>query len=214
MEVESKYVTEVYEEIAKDFNRTRFCIWRFVGEFLNVKSSEMLGLDIGCGNGKNILCNPELNIVGVDSCKPLVKICQNKGINVKLQDCCNLKFPTNHFDYAMSIAVFHHLASDLRRRHALKEMIRVIKPGGQGVFSVWSYENQTGQNKMKIRMFSKGDELIPWVRRQDKKTFMRYYYIYDRALLDDYLTGFTSLISIDNIFNEFGNWIVIFTVLP
>lgn len=214
MQVESEYVSKVYDEIAKDFNRTRFCIWRFVSEFLYDKSSELMGLDIGCGNGKNILFNEKLNIIGVDSCKSLVDICQSKGINVKLQDCCNLIFPSNHFDYAMSIAVFHHLASESRRRLALKEMIRVIKPGGQGVFSVWSYENQKGQNKMKIRKFDKGDNLIPWIRRKDKKMFMRYYYIYDINLLDLYLKEFIPLIKIDKIFNEYGNWVVIFTVVP
>lgn len=214
MDIEETHVKGVYNEIAKDFNRTRFCIWGFVREFLWSKSPKMTGLDIGCGNGKNILAKPKLNIIGVDSCESLVNICQHKGINVKLQNCCNLKFKSNQFDYAMSIAVFHHLASDERRKRGLKEMIRVIKPGGSGIFSVWSIENQQGKNKMKIRHFVNGDNYIPWVRRSDKKTFMRYYYIYNRKLLDNYLKGLEGFIKIEKIFNEFGNWIVQFKVLP
>ena len=42
----------------------------------------------------------------------------------------------------MSIAVYHHIVSYIDRKKAIREMLRVLKPGGQGMFSVWSVENQ------------------------------------------------------------------------
>ena len=45
------------------------------------------------------------------------------------------------FDYSMSIAVFHHL-SDSDFKIAISEMIRTLKPGGHGIITVWSVENQ------------------------------------------------------------------------
>ena len=166
----------------------------------------MKGLDIGCGNGKNILANRELNILGTDICPELLEICRQKNIEVIQSDCCNLNIPTNTFDYAMAIAVFHHMASTNRRKKALDEMIRVLKIGGHGIFSVWSIENQE-----KKRNFVEGDNFVNWERRKDRKVFQRYYYIFTRDMIRNFLKDFSKKISIDKIFNERGNWVVVFT---
>jgi ubiquinone/menaquinone biosynthesis C-methylase UbiE len=44
-------------------------------------------------------------------------------------DIARLDFPDGHFDHAYSICVFEHLEAELRQR-ALKEIARVLKPGG------------------------------------------------------------------------------------
>jgi len=44
-------------------------------------------------------------------------------------DIAQLDFPDEHFDHAFSICVFEHLEAELRQR-ALKEIARVLKPGG------------------------------------------------------------------------------------
>jgi ubiquinone/menaquinone biosynthesis C-methylase UbiE len=44
-------------------------------------------------------------------------------------DIAQLDFPDGHFDHAYSICVFEHLEAELRQR-ALKEIARVLKPGG------------------------------------------------------------------------------------
>ena len=206
MQVERKYVHEVYTAIADHFSDTRFCIWDFVRAFLKTKTPHMKGVDIGCGNGNNMTINRNLDILGVDICDKLLDICRKKNLTVIKCDCLDTKLGTNTFDYAMSIAVFHHMSTNIRRYMGLKEMIRLLKPGGQGIFSVWSIENQEDK-----RNFYPGDNFVPWTRKKDGKNFLRYYYIYSKPEITELLNSFKNKISINKIFNEQGNWVVVFT---
>jgi len=206
MDIEERYVKKVYSEIASHFSQTRFCIWNFVRNFLENKTPNMKGIEIGCGNGKNMLINSSLDIIGTDICAELLEICVTKNLNVVQNDCCRMYFKDNIFDYALAVAVFHHMADTSRRNQALSEMIRILKVGGHGIFSVWSIENQE-----KKRHFTPGDNFVKWERRCDRKIFERYYYVFTRDMLDDLLNVFSRKIFINRIFNERGNWIVDFT---
>ena len=208
--LEKEHVQDVYDEIADHFSDTRYCIWDFVRNFVENKR-ELNGLDIGCGNGKNMGIFPEMKITGVDRCEKFVEICAKKGHSVMLADCCSLPFENNVFDYAISIAAFHHMATDERRNLAMSEMIRVLKPGGEGLVSVWAVENQ---NKEKIkRNFVPKDNFVKWLRRSDKKIFQRYYHIYTEEMMRVYLEQFTDQITISKLYNERGNWVVEFKKL-
>ena len=44
-----------------------------------------------------------------------------------------------------SIAVIHHMATHERRRYAIEECIRVLKPGGRLLLCVWAYEQVSTQ---------------------------------------------------------------------
>lgn len=41
------------------------------------------------------------------------------------------------FDAAISIAVLHHVSSLERRRLAVEDVVRMIKPGGRALITVW-----------------------------------------------------------------------------
>ena len=209
--LEKTNVRDVYDEIATHFSDTRYCIWNFVKIFLENQNKEFLGLDIGCGNGKNMLAVKDLNILGIDSCKQFVNICNNKGLKVFHGDCCDICFIDNTFDYAISIAVYHHMASNERRINAIGEMIRILKKGGKGLFSVWSVENQ--ENEKKKRNFKPGKNMVSWCRNTDKKIFNRFYYIFTSNMIKSLLDNFNNEIIIDNLYNERGNWVVEFTKL-
>ena len=94
-------------------------------------------------------------------------------------------------------------------KKALEEMIRILKPGGQGMFSVWSVENQE-KEKIK-RDFKDGDNYVTWCRRKDQKIFKRYYYIYSEKMIRQFLNKFKTKINMERLYNERGNWVVIFT---
>jgi len=51
---EKEYVKDVYNQIAPHFNQTRYKAWPVVLSFLLSLEAGMVGLDIGCGNGKNM----------------------------------------------------------------------------------------------------------------------------------------------------------------
>ena len=199
---ESIFVTNTYDKIANEFSNTRYHIWSFVKFFMKDKS-ESYGIDIGCGNGKNMIYP---NMVGVDNCKGFTEICRQKNKEVVLSDVCSLPFQNDTFDYAMSIACLHHLSSNVRREACMNEMIRVIKRGGEGIISVWSKEYQTKRN------FVLGDNLVPWKSRlKDVKEELRYYFIMDLEMFKNFVEKFKEKIQVISIENEKGNWILHFT---
>uniref|UniRef100_A0A6C0B3E4 Methyltransferase type 11 domain-containing protein n=1 Tax=viral metagenome TaxID=1070528 RepID=A0A6C0B3E4_9ZZZZ len=210
MDIENEYVLDVYDNIADHFSDTRFCTWDFVDKFINKRTPEERGIEIGCGNGKNLCIREDLNIIGVDTCKKFIDICNEKGLRTFHQNCCKMAFSDNSFDYAMSIAVFHHMASDTRRYKALKEMIRILKPGGRGVISVWALKQNDRNNNMKVRRFTPGDNYVSWRRKVDQKIFKRYYYIFDETAFDAYLNLFSEKIAITKKFKTHGNWVATF----
>lgn len=199
--IENKYVQNTYSHIYEHFSNTRHYVWPCVKSFLNSKNSNELGLEIGCGNGKNLLYNKQLTIIGVDLSQELLNLIPNT-INTLRSDCCTLPFKENTFDYSLSIACFHHLSNNIRRNTALIEMIRVLKSKGNGCITVWSVENQ---DKYK---FTPGDNFVSW-----NKKYQRYYYVYNKSMIYQYLENVKDLINVENIYNEKGNWIIIFNKL-
>ena len=110
-----------------------------------------------------------------------------------------------------SIAVIHHLSNTSRRIGAFQEMIRVLKPGGIGLLSVWSHEQPPSSNKK----FNLGDNIVKWnsYDKKNKKTieYERYYYISDNYMFLNFVDRFSDKIKIVSIYNEMGNWYVKFT---
>jgi SAM-dependent methyltransferase len=45
-------------------------------------------------------------------------------------------------DHVLSIAVLHHFATEARRRDALRELVRVLRPGGTALVFVWALEQE------------------------------------------------------------------------
>jgi len=206
--IEQDHVYAVYSNISEHFSDTRFCIWDFVKSFLNSKDTHMKGIDIGCGNGKNMRYNTNLTLEGFDNCSNFVNICRKNGLSVRLGNCLCIPCQSNYYDYAMSIAVYHHMASDEHRVIAISEMIRSLKHGGHGIFSVWSVENQEGE-KIK-RDFKKGSNYVKWMRKRDGKVFQRYYYVFSKDMIQKLMNNFKELIYDIKIYNERGNWVVEF----
>ena len=199
--IEKKYVLDTYNVIATEFSHTRYHVWNFVKQFLWDKEF-LTGLDIGCGNGKNMIHD---NMVGVDCNQSFLDICTNRGKEVLYADCCELPFKSNTFDYGMCISVVHHLSCDERRVKCVMEMIRVMRSGASGVFNVWSLENQ------EKRRFVLGDNYVEWKSRdQAKETLLRYYYIMNHDTFMNFINHFNNFINLIKIENEKGNWIVYF----
>lgn len=206
--IEKEHVFDVYNSISEHFSDTRFCIWNFVKNFLDSLPADANGIDIGCGNGKNALYRKDIKIIGYDSCSNFVNICIKKGIKAFEANCLDIPSKDNSVDFAMSIAVYHHLSTDEHRIRAINEMIRCLKVGGKGLFSVWSVENQESE-KIK-RSFKVGDNYVKWMRKKDSKIFQRYYYVFNEKLINELMSHFNNSIKNLEIFNERGNWVVSF----
>ncbi|KAF8106809.1 hypothetical protein N665_0131s0012 [Sinapis alba] len=141
-EIEKKYVHRVYDAIAPHFSSTRFAKWPKVAAFLESLPSGSVILDAGCGNGKYLGLNPSCFFIGCDISNPLIKICSDKGQEVLVADAVNLPYREEFGDAAISIAVLHHLSTENRRKSAIEELVRVVKPGGFVLITVWAAEQE------------------------------------------------------------------------
>jgi tRNA (uracil-5-)-methyltransferase TRM9 len=199
--IEQQFVLDTYANIAKEFSNTRYHVWNFVKEFLKNKQ-HLYGLDIGCGNGKNMIHD---KMMGVDSNEYFVALCEQNNKDVVLADCCNLPFDDKTFDYCICISVIHHLSTEERRALSIFEMIRVLKQGGYGILNIWSQEYQ------EKRRFVNGDNYVEWKSRDtDKQPLLRYYHIMNHDMFVNMLNQFNQYLHILDIKNEKGNWVVTF----
>ena len=185
---ESKYVKNTYNLIAEHFSRTRYKPWPEIENFLKNLDSGFI-CEIGCGNGKNF-CNNKHIYIGGDISIKMLEHCRNANDKILLSGI-NLPFTTNSFDGVMSIAVLHHLNTIKRRKKFLEELIRITKPGGSLLLSVWAHESKDQKR-------SNQDGLIKWEKR-DKTKYFRYYHLFT------YNEVYKLLIQVKNI-ESFNIW--------
>jgi ubiquinone/menaquinone biosynthesis C-methylase UbiE len=195
-------IKQVYNQIAQDFDKSRVRIWPCVSRFLSKFNSGTELLDIGCGNGKNIIARPDLKFKGIDFSEQLVKICQNKGLDVIEANMTSIPLDDNSFDGFITVASYHHLSNDADRTKALAEMYRILKSGGSGLIVVWALEQPTDSTFH----FTKSDELVKWTCNKTGQTFMRYYHIYSANDLPREITNFEPRFKIIEQGWEKGNW--------
>ena len=199
MEFEEQFVKNSYENIYIDFSKTRYKIWPVVENFLSKFSKNLNFLEIGFGNAKNMMYNPK-NFYGIDNCNKFIELAKKKNLNVKLGDACKIDFNDNFFDVTISIAVIHHLSTDERRLIAIKEMIRVTKPGGSMLLEIWAYENNNRATSQDI--------LLPW-KSNKNKIINRYYHFFKKDEIINLINNFKN-VKIINVSNEKFNWIIEF----
>ncbi|XP_015988647.2 probable tRNA methyltransferase 9B isoform X3 [Rousettus aegyptiacus] len=156
-QLEKQHVHDVYESTAPYFSDLQSKAWPRVRQFLQEQKPGSLIADIGCGTGKYLKVNSQVYTLGCDYCGPLVEIAQSRGCEVMVCDNLNLPFRDQGFDAIISIGVIHHFSTKQRRIRAIKEMARVLVPGGQLMIYVWAMEQ-------KNRHFEKQDVLVPWNR--------------------------------------------------
>lgn len=206
---------ETYECIAHEFSDTRAYVWQCVKDFIknNIdqkNNSKPLILEIGCGNGKNMEYlnnNVDCNIIGIDNCSNFIKICQKKRLNVLNCDSHSMPFMDNSFDYILCIAMFHHLLKPEDRDATFHEILRVMKSKSYGILTCWSTDQPPKSNFT----FTEGINIVPWKGRQNVNK-IRYYFVYSEQMFREYFESFSG-IKIINIYNEFGNWVLIFQKL-
>jgi len=200
-----------YEIISTEFAETRAYVWQCVKDFTKLILENNHVLEIGCGNGKNIkyiLNNTDCKMVGTDTCQNFVDMCQSQNLNVYNNNILNLYFDDSSFDNLICIAVFHHLLKEEDQIKAMNQILRVMKNRAIGMITCWATE-QPDQNQLKKFKFTEGINIVPWKGRKDlNKT--RYYYVYSEKMFRDFFNNFNMRIEIIKIYNEVGNWIILF----
>jgi len=100
-------------------------------------------IDIGCSNGysafKQFEYNGTTKITGIDFAEKMIEHAQDvkekkykdAAINFSVGDILDIKFEDNSFDLAYTTRVIINLTNWEDQRKAIKELLRVVKPGGR-----------------------------------------------------------------------------------
>lgn len=168
---------------------------------MNEIPSGSIGLDVGCGNGKYLKVNPNIFIVASDRwvllypkwtsvfsivfiiltaisrSEALATIAkQHQPHSAIVADTLNLPHPDGHFDFAISIAVVHHLSLPERRVKAISSILDTLKPpteadpvGGKALIYVWALEQKDSRRGWDVDHDQ--DVMVPWVLKtaEEKK---------------------------------------------
>jgi len=133
-----RFLTPFYDLMMKYAARESTFKPRLVGQARIDEGQRVL--DLGCGTATLTILikktNPQAEVIGLDIDPEILGIAKGKvaeaGVNVRLDQgmAHQLPYPDGFFDHVFSSMVFHHLAHEDKIR-ALKEIIRVLKPGGE-----------------------------------------------------------------------------------
>lgn len=233
LELERIHVVQVYEHIASHFSDTRHSCWPNVADYLKSLEKGSLVLDVGCGNGKYQAASSEIIMVGCDISHQLLEICFSRSMSVFQAEAIQLPVRDASVDHCISIAVIHHLASPQRRLEALREIARILRPGGSALVYVWAFEQEGSNGKSSKylkkraaeddqeikhhlgipihsnrRKFKSQDVFVPWKSKTSGETFLRFYHVFKENELEELCSQLTGVKLIKSFYDE-GNWCLI-----
>jgi len=167
----------VFNQIAPGwYNFRHWSIFRHELEALAQRWQKGRLLNIGCAHGPDFLpFRQGFELYGIDSSPQMLRFAQKYSrkfdfaVNLSVADAGNLPYPDHSFDWAISVATYHHMRGRNERLAALEELRRVLKPGGEAFITVW--------NRWQPRFWFKPKEVaVPWKTRG--KILYRYYYLF------------------------------------
>jgi tRNA (uracil-5-)-methyltransferase TRM9 len=173
---------DIFDQIAPSwYNFRHWSIFRTELETLARQWQKGKLLNLGCAHGPDFLPFVQgFELYGVDFSAEMLKFAEKYSqkfsfaVNLSLADVCHLPYPDQSFDWAISVATYHHIRAE-EHQAALKELKRVLKPSGEAFITVW--------NRWQPRFWFKSKEVnVPWRKRG--KTLYRYYYLFSYPELE------------------------------
>ncbi|MEX0932851.1 MAG: class I SAM-dependent methyltransferase [Candidatus Pacearchaeota archaeon] len=165
---------EVWNQVAEPWKIFRVNPDKEVINFLKNKKGKIL--DLACGSGRNFVKSDEIKLYAVDFSSKMLEYAKDyvKKNNLEAEifesSAEKLPFENNFFDYAIFIRALHCIDYEEKRKRALEELYRVLKPNAEILISVWNKDQERFKNSGK-------EEFIPW--KHEGEEFMRYYYLYE-----------------------------------
>ncbi len=189
-------VRQTFEAIAEHFDKTRYKPWPETVEYVESLPKKSLVLDIGCGNGRNMILPARLGheVYGIDFSMNLLNIAKQKLDMRELEesthllggDASALPLKDNAFDSALYIATLHHIPSEDDRLRSLQELKRCLRPGGSALISVWALDQPKFEDLLERKSEDPNyaDTFLPWTR-SDGKVFQRFYHLFEKEELKE-----------------------------
>ena len=144
------------------------------------------GLDVGCGYGAQVLqlaaaVGPTGHVTGVDISREFLEYGAEvvagsdlaERVSLREGDMNDLPFEEDTFDWAWSMSCIGYFPGD--PMPALKEVMRVVKPGSSIALVIWSSEQLlTGYPRLEARLKATTAGIAPFVQGNKPEThFLR-----------------------------------------
>jgi len=174
---------DIWDKISKPWKEYVVKRIPVVEKFLKNKKGKII--DLGCGTGRNMIPNPNVEYTAVDFSKGqlshLKKHIKTNQLDAKIlkSEISNLKkIKDNTFNYGIFIASLHCIETKEKRLQSLSELYRVLKPNGKAIITVWNSED-----KRFDQVNHHGDVYMAW--NYEDISYMRYYYLFKKQELKD-----------------------------
>jgi len=174
---------EIFNQIASGwYNFRHRSIFRNELEALAKRWRQGRLLNVGCAHGPDFIpFKNSFELYGVDFSPKMIELARKYAdkykfsVNLVEADARNLPYADDSFDCAIAVATYHHIEDNEERLQALRDLRRVLKPGGEAFITVW--------NRWQPRFWLKTKNvLVPW--RSKDKTLYRYYYLFSHRELE------------------------------
>ncbi len=183
---------EIFDQIAPGwYNFRHRSIFTHELEELAARWSGGRLLNVGCAHGPDFIPFKErFELYGIDISGRMLELAEKYAeknqfqVNLTQADARQIPYSDDSFDDAIAVATYHHIEGKEERLKALRELRRVLKPGGEAFITVW--------NKWQPGFwFKKKDILVPW--KMKEKTLYRYYHLFSYGELEKLVkkAGFT-----------------------
>jgi tRNA (uracil-5-)-methyltransferase TRM9 len=168
---------EVFDQMAAGwYNFRHYSIFKPELEALAKKWQKGRLLNIGCGHGADFLpLKEDFELYGMDFSSEMIKMARRYShkfefpVRLMVADARKLPFAAKSFDWAISVATYHHIKGKDEQLAALQELKRVLKPGAEAFITVW--------NRCQPSFWFKGKEVaVPW--KVKGQVIDRYYYMF------------------------------------
>jgi SAM-dependent methyltransferase len=129
-------------------------------------------LDVGCGVGQVVarLTEAGFEAYGVDVSEPSIARAKKFCERCQVYDGKRLPFSDNYFDSAGALNVLEHVDEP---EAFIKEVVRVVLPGGKVVISSPNFMRAIGLRDYHPKMRGLGNKWRNWRRIREKRALMR-----------------------------------------
>jgi ubiquinone/menaquinone biosynthesis C-methylase UbiE len=182
---------DAYNRIVEPFAGTRAYVWDDLLPLRQYTKDGDRVLDVGCGVGRLYQLFDDLSIVytGIDQSDGQIAEAKKQYPQGKfiLGGMADLPFADQFFDSVYCIATLHHLPTHEDRIRALREMKRVVVPGGYIILTNWNLKSDYAKKKMKEKKWYVGNTpdhiIIPWREGSGAALAERHYWMLDISML-------------------------------
>lgn len=161
----AKEVADFYEKEGRMFSSKRTFAWNVMELLKNRLKPGDLVIDVGAGNGRLVDLLPDnVRYLGIEPSQSLRDEAEKRKApdrNMVAGSLPNLDLQDNSADIMACIAVLHHVPSQAWRSQSIKELHRILKPGGTLLCTVWNLRSK--------RFWSKNAFVHAWLRLKGVK---------------------------------------------